>query len=58
MVINVRVNADHDREFHPLADHITKLRVMISTTRDLMGQMIALHYFYLSFNNHFSRCLS
>ena len=26
MVNTVRVNADHRRDFHPLADHMTKLR--------------------------------
>ena len=26
MVNAVRVNADHGRYFHPLADHVTKLR--------------------------------
>ena len=26
MVNTVRVNADHGRDFHPLVDHMTKLR--------------------------------
>ena len=26
MVSTVRVNADHGRDFHSLADHVTKLR--------------------------------
>ena len=26
MVNTVRVNADHGRDFHPLADHLTKLK--------------------------------
>ena len=26
MVNTVRVNADHGRDFHPLSDHMTKLR--------------------------------
>ena len=26
MVNTVWVNADHERDFHPLADHMTKLR--------------------------------
>ena len=26
MVSTVQVNADHERDFHPLADHMTKLK--------------------------------
>ena len=29
MVNTVWVNADHRRDFHPLADHMTKLRNLI-----------------------------
>ena len=34
MVTTVWVNADHGRDFHPLADHMTKLRSFTKEEKD------------------------
>ena len=48
MVKTVWVNADHGRDLHPLADHMTKLR---NLTKEQI--VISQH-----FDFHFSKCLN
>ena len=44
MVNAVRVNADHGRDFHPLADHLTKLRnFTMGENRDFLAFRCSLH---------------
>ena len=48
MVNTVWVNADHGRDFHPLADHMTKLR-------NFPRNKIVI---FQHFDFHFSKCLN
>ena len=38
MVNTVRVNADHGRDFHPLADHMTKLHKLAGMSQWILGR--------------------
>ena len=58
MVTTVRVNANHERDFHPLADHMTKLQNYTKNEiREFSAFPFSLHLMFNQTLSNFVVCL-